>query len=346
MKNGKPRLPVFHCAIAKQLSWWHKIDTLWNLSATGIIMQRYPLHPDHASAERIQPGIALLIPLLLAVVWIVSAWLLADQYARWRSSDLLATHENQVNRTADTIALGLDRDLTLLHGLPAVIGQSRLLAATLKTYNAQSPLEGTESRRTAWSKDPHLIVLHERLAEARRSLAAFSVIWAIDLHGDCIAASNYDTAESFVGTNYKDRKYFREAMQGGNGRQYAIGRKTNIPGLYFSSPVRDENGRVIGAVAGKVDLAQLSYSLKQAQAILTDENGVVILANDKSMEMRAMPNSIVSSLSEEQRLSRYRRTQFSTIKLERWGDIRYPGLMLIDDNPSTPPGPPRIHSRQ
>ena len=284
--------------------------------------------------ERLQPGFTLLVAVLLAIAWIVSAWLLAEQYAKWRSSDLIATHENQVNRTAETIALGLDRDLTLLHGLPAVVGQSTKLADALRDSNNRSPAASTEQRRQQWSGDASLLPMHHRMVEARRNFGAFSVIWAIDLHGNCITSSNYDTTESFVGTNYKDRKYFSEAIQGGNGRQYAIGRKTNIPGLFFSSPVRDTNGRIVGAVVGKIDLSQLSYALKQAKAVIMDENGVVILAHDKALEMRAMPNSIVSSLSEEQRLSRYRRTQFTPLKLERWGDLRYPGLVRIDDDPS------------
>jgi C4-dicarboxylate-specific signal transduction histidine kinase len=288
---------------------------------------------DRASAEKIQPGFTLLVTALLAVAWIVTAWLLADQYSKWRSSDLLAAHTAQVNRTADTIALGLDRDLNILSGLPAVIGQNQAFSAPLKASNARTPQGLAEARRESWTRSPELSPLHQRLVAARRNLGAFSVIWLIDRHGNCISASNYDVEESFVGTNFKDRKYFREAMQGGNGRQYAIGRKTNIPGLYFSSPVRDESGHLIGVVVGKIDLSQLAYALKQAQAIMTDENGVIILANDKALEMRTVPSSIVMSLSEEQRLTRYRRTHFVPLKFTRWGSINSPELMRIDDDP-------------
>ena len=290
--------------------------------------------PDPASAERIQPGFTLLVTALLAVAWIVTAWLLSEQYAKWRGNDLLATHTTQVNRITDTIALGLDRDLTILNGLPAVLGQSKTFADALKSSNARTPAELAEARRDNWTRDPALLPIHQRLAAARRSLGAFSVIWLIDRRGNCISSSNHETTESFIGTNYQDRKYFREAMQGGNGRQYAIGRKTNIPGLFFSSPVHDESGRVIGAVVGKIDLSQLAYTLKHAQAIMSDENGVVILANDKAMEMRTVPSSIVMSLSEEQRLTRYRRIEFAPLKLARWGDMRHPDLMRIDDDPT------------
>ena len=291
------------------------------------------LRSGSTATEKALPGFFLLVTLLTALAWIITAWLLSSQYAKWRSSDLLAAHENQVSRTADTIALGLDRDLTVLHGLPSVIGQSSTLIAALQTSNALPAAATAEARRKQWTENPSLQSLHHRLAEARRSLGAFSVIWAIDLRGNCISASNHDQNESFVGTNYADRKYFREAMLGGNGRQYAVGRKTNIPGLYFSAAVRDEAGRTIGVVVGKVDLYQLAYTLKHARAVITDENGVVILSNDKAMEMRALPNSIIMSLSEEERLTRYRRTQFTPLAITRWNDSRYPNLMRINDDP-------------
>lgn len=297
-------------------------------------MQALFLRHQSSSPEKPQAGFALLVTFLIALTWIVTAWLLSSQYAKWRSSDLLAAHERQINRTADTIALGLDRDLTLLHGLPAVIGQSSMIVTVLKSSNAQTPADTTEQRRKRWSADPGLVPVHRRLADARRDLGAFSVIWVIDMRGNCVAASNYDTNESFVGTNYSDRKYFSEAIHGGNGRQYAIGRKTNVPGLYFSAPVRDDGGHIVGVVVGKVDLPQIAYALKHAQAIMTDENGVIILSNEKALELRTLPSSIVMSLSEDQRLTRYRRLQFNPLRMVRWDDARYPNLIRIDDDPT------------
>lgn len=95
--------------------------------------------PQYTPLEKGQPGFTLLVTGLLALAWVVTAWLVADQFARWRSSDLLATHENQINRSVETIALGLDRDLTMLHGLPAVLGQNSLLIDALRASNATVP---------------------------------------------------------------------------------------------------------------------------------------------------------------------------------------------------------------
>ncbi|HTJ96624.1 MAG TPA: response regulator [Rhodocyclaceae bacterium] len=282
--------------------------------------------------ERFHPGLTLLATALLSVAWLVTSWLLSIQYAQWRGHDLLASHELQINQTTETIARGVDRDLTLLHGIPATLAQSSTLIAAVKASNSTTPPGSAELRRQRWTTDPSLLRLHQRLVESRRNIGAFSVIWAMDLRGNCISSSNYDSAESFVGTSYADRKYFSEALLGRNGRQYAIGRKTNIPGLFFSSPILDDD-RVIGVVVGKIDLSQVSTAIKQTNSIITDENGVIIMARDKNLEMRALPDSKVMSIPEEERLNRYRRIDFPPLKFERWSDIRYPGLTRIDDDP-------------
>src|SRR5690606_22316410 len=125
------------------------------------------------ATEKTQPGFFLLITVLTALAWVITAWLLSSQYAKWRSGDLLAAHESQVSRTAETIALGLHRDLMVLHGMPSVRGQSSTLIAALKASNTRPSAATAEARRKQWTENPTLLPLHQRLAEARRSLGAF-----------------------------------------------------------------------------------------------------------------------------------------------------------------------------
>ena len=72
------------------------------------------------------------------------------------------------------------------------------------------------------------------------------IIWLMNAAGDCVAASNFADRTSFVGTNYADRSYFQSARDGKRGRQYAMGRATNVPGLFFRhppSPAADSSAR-------------------------------------------------------------------------------------------------------
>ncbi|MBX9849648.1 MAG: hypothetical protein K2X64_10165, partial [Rhodocyclaceae bacterium] len=280
-----------------------------------------------------QATFTLLVVALLTVVWLTTAWLLTTQYAHWRAEEILNGYQTQLNQSSDAIAVSLERDLSILQGIPATLSQSAELANALKLTNQSPPKNDYAARRQQWTAQPQLQNLHHQLSDIRRYIGTFSIVWVIDLHGNCISASNYDTNESLIGTNYADRKYFTEAMQGRSGRQYAVGRKTNIPGLFFSSPVVIDQ-RIVGVVVAKLDLIQLSATLSQANSILVDENGVIVLARDKSIELHTMPDSTFSQLREEDRLNRYRRATFPQLDFERWPDLRYPALTKINKQPT------------
>ena len=157
-----------------------------------------------------------------------------------------------------------------------------------------------------------------------KSLGA-DVVWITNAAGDCIASSNADKPESFVGTNYADREYFRIAQNGKPGRQYAMGRKTNIPGLFFSAPIT-VNGRFAGVAVAKIDMPRLRHWVNQADAFLSDEHGVIILARDPVLEMRSLPDSDVAKLPETERMARYKRIEFPPLAMEPWENKTFPTL--------------------
>ncbi len=123
-----------------------------------------------------------------------------------------------------------------------------------------------------------------------------SILWVGNAAGECIAASNAGTAGSTVGSEFRDREYFREVQAGRPGRQFAVGRTTDVPGLYFSSPIMVD-GRFLGFVVAKVEMSFFSPRVDQADAFIADSYGVVVLAKDKSLDMRALPKAPVLRLS-------------------------------------------------
>ena len=67
--------------------------------------------------------------------------------------------------------------------------------------------------------------------------------FVINTSGLCVASSNAGKPGSLVGENFHDREYFSSGRNGSQGVQYAVGRRTNIPGLFYSMPIlRDESG--------------------------------------------------------------------------------------------------------
>ena len=184
-------------------------------------------------------------------------------------------------------------------------------------------------RKKRWTEDPGLNDLSQFLTHAKTSLGV-DILFLINAGGDCIAASNWDAPESTIGTNFVDRDYFRKNINGQSWMQYAVGKTTGIPGLYFSSPIF-VNGQFSGAVVAKIDVPNLSFLIKELDAFVTDENGVIVLARNKRLEMFSLPGASIAQMTEQKKLARYRRSSFPILQMEPWGNNEFPALMRIQN---------------
>ncbi len=112
------------------------------------------------------------------------------------------------------------------------------------------------------------------------ALLGASDVYFMDLSGTTRAASNYDTATSFVDGNFAFRPYFFEAAAGGQGRFFALGTTSFKRGYYFGAPVMLD-GAVAGVVAFKVDLDAIEETWRGGdyEIIVTDPEGIIFLAS-------------------------------------------------------------------
>lgn len=224
----------------------------------------------------------------LLLLWTVLSWLVANAIQKSQTSELIQNETaglaSLVSNTAESIDLGLD----YLHGIPALVANDELLAPVMARFGSTTPSGIPYGKREAvWTDNSSLKNVDNYLRQVSSSLGA-DVVWITNAAGDCIASSNAGKPESFVGTNYADREYFKIARNGKPGRQYAMGRKTNIPGLFFSSPIMIK-GRFAGAAVAKIDLPRLRHWVSQTDSFISDEHGVIILARDQTLVMRALP---------------------------------------------------------
>jgi signal transduction histidine kinase len=258
---------------------------------------------------------------LLALVWLAAAWGLAGYLTGRRARVVLAEGQVRLQQDIEGTSEAVVNNLRLLHGLPAAIGCGSEIHLALKHF------PGTDAGPAP--ADAGLAGVDRLLERVTGELSALSVVWVINRRGDCIAASNYRKPDTFVGTNYRDRDYFREAMAGRYGHQFAVGRRSLIPGLFFSAPVV-EDGQVLGIVAVKVDLPTLDTWISQTDAFLADRFGVVILARNKALEYRTLPGAGVAGMSNAARDARYLKHSFQGISVAPWKDPRYPQLKVFD----------------
>ena len=128
--------------------------------------------------------------------------------------------------------------------------------------------------------------------------AGLDAIYLMTIDGLTISASNHREPGSFVGQNYAFRPYFQDAMAGKQGRFYAIGATTGLPGYFIADAVRMPGSEIIGVVALKIGFASLEESWRNSgeQVFLANEDGVIVLSSDQEWRYR-----VLAPLSYDQR---------------------------------------------
>lgn len=261
-------------------------------------------HYPHWLALALVLGLA---PLVLGLV----GW----QMARWEDRQL-ATLVQRARLSLDQRQNEAVVDFTLtrssLKGLPEFMAQDERLVQAL----------AQPQRR-------------ERLALANAYLNQIAGFFLVDLcllvdaQGTTLAASSDEGIAGLVGMDVSDRDYFKAAMAGRPGRQFAVGRRSSVPGLFLSAPIVSAGGRILGLVVIKTDLSNLSQRLKMQGLFLEDEHGVVILAQEPDLLFRAVEGAAIRNENTAYRENIYKRTQFPLLELLPGGYPQQPEIVLL-----------------
>lgn len=190
------------------------------------------------------------------------------------------------------------REVVLARQLDLLAQQSR---HHLEFYrmSLQSLLSRNESLPRVIAMEERLLALLARPADRKAQDAAnnylldvqhgagISAVYLMDRDGLTLAASNYQSASSYVGHNYAFRPYFQLALQGGLGRFYGVGATTGEPGYFLASPIASPHGP-IGVVAVKISLGDFESALVRNgdPVLLVDANGVVFLSSVPQFKYR------------------------------------------------------------
>lgn len=204
----------------------------------------------------------------LAVI-LVAALFAAGEVGRRRAlGDLQTQGETD---TALKVAL-LNGALERPRALPLVLAGDSDIRRALET-GARADLDGVNSKL-------------EGLIAGTQS----SVIYVVGLDGVAIAASNYREPDSFVGSSYDFRDYFRVAMTDGSAEQYALGTVSRRPGLYLSRRVENGAGIALGVVVVKVEFNRLEadWNIGGRPVYVTDPRGIVLMTSVADWRFRSL----------------------------------------------------------
>lgn len=189
------------------------------------------------------------------------------------------------------LASGLDASLTLVH---------RSLAGEIESYRtlprvvAQDPriadLIDTHGQATAGAVDRYLATV--------RAKTGADELFVMDATGVTLAASNWESTKSFVGHNYNFRPYFQDAITHGEGRFYAVGVTSGVPGYFLSYRVQGNSGRT-GVVVVKVNFASIERAWRDtaSRTALADAAGVIFLSGEESWKYRPLQNLSTQALN-------------------------------------------------
>ncbi|MEM9277959.1 MAG: ATP-binding protein [Pseudomonadota bacterium] len=186
----------------------------------------------------------------------------------------------------------------------------------------QATLRSTLSRV---SHLPRVVVLHPYTREVLRqgkSVVSFNeylksvgdkaesaALYVLDRDATTVAASNFDTEESFVGNNYKFRKYYSDAIETGTGNFFAVGVTTGRPGYFLSEAIYRDN-EPVGVAVVKVEFRELLQDWKDAgeNVLITNRDGVIVLASNPEKlykTLREIPAERIAEMKESRKFSEF-----------------------------------------
>ncbi|MET3722681.1 sensor histidine kinase [Sphingomonas trueperi] len=204
-------------------------------------------HRDSHSAWRYW-ALAALLGLAVALV---AGWI-----AESRTRDTLVSG---TRTNAQLRAALLDSEIARFRLLPLALGDDRDVAATLA---------GAPPR-----------ALNEKLESLARTTGA-AAIYVIGADGRTRAASNWRTLQSFVGSDYRFRRYFREATSRGEASQFALGTVSRHSGLYLARRT-PTNGVIV--VKLEFDAIEAAWRRAGGDTYVEDPAGLVLVASDPGL---------------------------------------------------------------
>lgn len=213
-------------------------------------------------------------PTLLALLLVVGGMALV-MAAAWRVAerDAMRGEQLQVQRQLDLYAQALQQRVDRYRTLPQVLALDPELRSALST-----PVDA--ARRDALN----------RKLELANNVTRSSTLTLIGRDGIALAASNWRLPSSNVGQDYGFRPYLQEALARGEGRFYGIGVTTGEPGYFLSQAIRDGDGRALGVIVIKIELAALEREWLRTPdiAMVSDSHDVVFLASRDDWRYRIL----------------------------------------------------------
>lgn len=255
-------------------------------------------------------GVVFLLLAVLVLSWILGGWV------GYRQVEQESLEESFRYRQL------VDNELNRYLPIPELMAEHPLLAEALASPG-----------------DPGTLLRANEQMQRMATIVGSSDVYLMDISATTVAASNYDQADSFVGRNFDFRPYFQDAVLTGDSAIYfALGTTSGVRGLYFSHPVRNDRGEILGVIAMKILVEELESQWKRpgarrdAEMVVLDDAGISFLASQSRWLYRDFSGSEGKAAAGRAPL-RYPDRELEPVVFETletpWGVSDQAGLMRI-----------------
>lgn len=205
--------------------------------------------------------IVLTVAYLLLVIATV---VITRDYAE---QNLRAKAQLEMQRMESTLDTALDK----YRSIPKILAANERLIQLIKSQNVGTINEAN------------------KLLEQYNEELGSDAIYLISSQGVTLAASNWQSDDSFIGVNYAFRPYFIQAREGEAANYFALGTRTRKRGYYFAYPLKIDN-HIMGVVTLKVSLSQLeeNSTFNAIRLLLVDNNGVIFYSTHKEWNYHSL----------------------------------------------------------
>jgi C4-dicarboxylate-specific signal transduction histidine kinase len=157
-----------------------------------------------------------------------------------------------------------------------------------------------------------------QLLEAYNIGDLYSAIYIMDNLGETFVS----TDSSFVGKNYSFRDYFKSAIMGNGWVDVSLGVTSKKLGYYFSNPIFDEDGLVLGVVVIKMKPDFLGEYLvdyaggDDSHIMFIDQDGIIVFADKEERIYKSLGKINDTKLKSIKDKKRYPNIEIESIQYD------------------------------
>ncbi|MFT3857710.1 MAG: response regulator [Aquabacterium sp.] len=271
---------------------------------TGVRLGPLPDRPPVSHSARLWWAIGA----WTVIVGGAASWWIDKQLDAWRQEQLTSAGQRLVSLHGQ-----LGQSFRQLSAMPRALGRQSSIARYL--HEARIPDSGllTEANRAQvrdqFGARPETRAISQLLRDTTRDFG-LTQLFLVDRFGTAVADSDFQLPSNAVGSNYRTRRYYLDAIDSvpGTGSQFAVGRLSKRPSFYFSArvgPIEAPDGVVV--VVQEVGTFKPLFDDPRHTLFVTDEQGVVLMGNAPAEVLSRTPLQGLGINSSDNDLRTYQR---------------------------------------